>query len=148
MLKLRKLLLCLAVILPIVACVRLSIDMLLQMNAILDGPLANPFQKAQAVRDTAIAFFISGLTFLIVFKEPLASKSTKALWISNYLLMSGVLLAISLIIFFWPYTSIGMGRDFYFATWSTGLQSIHYLIRDFTVIILAIFIALRIRKIN
>jgi hypothetical protein len=148
MLFLRNILLCLAVVLTVITLTRLSIDFHLQTQGLLDGPLANSFQKAEAIRDIAISFSISALTFFLISKVSFASVSTKTQWISNYLLISASLITISLIMFFWPFTIIGIGKDFYFATWSTGLKSINFLLRDTTVIILITFIALRIRKTN
>jgi len=148
-LALQRILLSLAVFLPIITCVRLSIDIYSQSQAMLDGPLANSFSKAHAVREVATAFCISAITFFIILKVSFPPKFTKTLWVSNYLLMSGVLLALSIISFFLiPHLENGFGREFYFASWFITLNTIHYVARDLTFALLILFIAVRIRKIS
>jgi len=141
MLTLRKALLFLAVGLPVISCIHLLINLYSQSVAILDGPLSTPFQKSFAIREIGIAFFISALIFFLTSIQYSIPRPNNVSWLKSYFLVSAFLIIGSVILFlFLPDYDLWFFREFHFSTWSRTIDAIHYLIRDFTFVIIAIFI--------
>jgi len=146
---LRKTLLYLAIALPVLAISIFLADLHLQSKVFLDGPLATPFNKAHAIRELGTAFFISAFAFLLISNIFRLSGPHASSKIPIYLKVSATLIAISVFMFlFLPYFEMGFGWEFYFPNWSSGLKTIHHVIRDLTLAISAIFIAKQIKEVN
>ena len=146
---LKKILLFLAIALPLVALSNLLIDLHSQSKALLDGPLATPFNKAHAVRELGTAFFISAFVLLLISNIIQFSKINYSSKLSVYLNLSAALLAISVIMFlFLPYFEMGFVLEFYFPDLSRSLSTIQYVVSDLTLAISAIFIAKKIREVS
>jgi len=146
---LRKTLLYLAIILPLLALSNLLIDLHTQSKSLLDGPLATPINKAYAVRELGTAFFISTFALLLISNIVQFSKTHHSSKIWLYLNISATLVTGSVMLFlFLPYYEMGFGWAYYFPNWSRGLDTIQYVVRDLTLAISAIFVAKKIKEVS